>query len=178
MSGLLRGQIERVDASLKLPTAQVSGYKDEPDDGVEVFAQYGLTAIPPDATGAGKGVEAIVAMLGDTSDHPVILAVGDRRYGVHCNAKGEVCIWDDQGQKVYLKRDRILVEAPIVEVKSPDVRLGDGADSQGVRWTELKTWLETHTHVVANVQPGVASITSAIAALATTGIDATKVKVK
>ena len=136
-----RASVVRADPSRKMQVLQVVVYAGDVRDGVEHFEPYGFTSCPADAPSDGRGAEAIVVDLGGCSDHPVAIVVGDRRFRVTGLAKGEVCIHDDQGQKITLKRDRILVEAPIVEVKSPDVRLGETADSALAKWPAVKSFL-------------------------------------
>ncbi len=125
----------------RMRTIQVTVFEGDVRDDVEHFEPYGITSRVQDAPADGRGAEAIVIDLGGNSDHPVAIVVADRRYRVTGLAKGEVCIHDDQGQRITLKRDRILVEAPIVEVKSPDVRLGETADAAIAKWPALKTFM-------------------------------------
>ena len=42
----------------------------------------------------------------------MVLCIADRRYRITNMQAGEVAIYDDQGQKVYFKRDEILIETP------------------------------------------------------------------
>ncbi len=66
----------------------------------------------------------MVLALGGRSNNYVVIKCDDRRYRLSGLAEGEVALYDDQGQKVVLYRDRIEVEAPKVVVKSDDVHLG------------------------------------------------------
>ncbi len=121
--------------NLKMRTVQVEVYKDDPIDDVEHFETYGLTSRP------AVGAEVLVATLGDTSDHSVILAVADRRYRVTGLKTGEVCLHDDLGQKVYLTRDGIVIETTkTVKVKCDDVQLGNSADASLAKWTPNKSF--------------------------------------
>ncbi len=80
--------------------------------------EYGFTARPH------KEAQAVVLALGGRSNNYVVIKCDDRRYRLSGLAEGEVALYDDQGQKVVLYRDRIEVEAPKVVVKSDDVHLG------------------------------------------------------
>ena len=61
---------------------------------------------------------------GGMREHGIIITVDDRRYRLTSLAQGEVAMYDDLGQKIELKRDKIIVTAPKVVVVSVDVHLG------------------------------------------------------
>ena len=144
-----RGSVVRADSSPKMQVLQVVVYAGDVRDGVEHFEPYGFTSCPADAPSDGRGAEAIVVDLGGCSDHPVAIVVGDRRYRVTGLAKGEVCIHDDQGQRIHLKRDGIEIQAKKVTVtsdgevtvNSDSVKLGNGADAALVRWPEFLSYM-------------------------------------
>ena len=115
---IARAVVRLIDPDGALQRLQVSLLADEARDGVEQFEGYGLTAHPH------AGAEAICLHVGGARAHPVVIAVADRRYRVTGLAAGEVCLYDDQGQRITLYRDRIEVEAPSVVIQSPDVHLG------------------------------------------------------
>ncbi len=106
----------------KLRVVQLKGR--DGDDDAEHFEPYGFSSAPK------PGAEAIVLAVGADGSHPVVIVVADRRYRVAGLVDGEVCIYDDQGQRITLYRDRIEVEAPAVVVNSPSVYLG-GAGPAG-----------------------------------------------
>jgi phage gp45-like len=70
--------------------------------------------------------------VGGLRSHGIVIAVEDRRYRLTGGEAGEVVMYDDLGQAVHLKRDRILisspnriqVEAPKVVILSDDISLG------------------------------------------------------
>lgn len=93
-------------------TVQVSGLASEVLDQVELFQSYGLHVrpLPPDASGAARGVLLSVA---GSRDHPVLVNAGDRRHEPATLEPGEVMLYDDQGCFVHLKRGgEIDVTAP------------------------------------------------------------------
>lgn len=112
-----RGTLAKGDASPKMQSLQVKGAVGEVDD-AEHFEPYGFTAAPH------NGAEVLILNVGADASHPVVIVAADRRYRVKGLVTGEVCVFDDQGQRITLYRDRIEVEAPRVIVKSPDVQLG------------------------------------------------------
>jgi len=112
-----RGVVKLTDDGQLMQELQVTALADEVLDGVEHIQQYGFTAHPhPEA-------DCLILNVGANRSHPIVIAVDDRRYRLHL-AEGEVALYDDQGQKIVLYRDRIEVEAPKVVVKSASVQLG------------------------------------------------------
>jgi len=86
--------------------------------GIERMQNYGFTSVPL------PGAEGVYLSLGGDRDHGVVIVADDRRYRVKGLAAGEVAIYDDQGQKIVLYRDRIEVEGAKIVVKGDDVHLG------------------------------------------------------
>lgn len=113
-----RGVVAAVGAASKMQSLQVTIRDGETVDDVEHFEPYGLTSR------ATPGAEAVVISVGGLADHPVAIVVADRRYRVTGLAAGEVCLHDDQGQRVTLYRDRVEITAPKVVINSADVQLG------------------------------------------------------
>lgn len=127
-----RAVIAAVDDAAQAQALQVELLEGEAHDGVERFAGYGFTSHPH------AGAEALVAFVGGLRSHGVIVAVEDRRYRLKGLAAGEVAIFDDQGAKVHLTRDGIVIsseakvriEAPTVEVEADTVTIT--ADSASI----------------------------------------------
>lgn len=121
-----RAVIAVVDDNTKAQSVQITLLADEVHDGAERFQEYGFTSVPL------AGAEAIVAFVGGLRSHGVIIAVEDRRYRLTGLQGGEVALYDDQGQAIILKRDRIRIESPFkvdceaphVVITSADVELG------------------------------------------------------
>jgi len=112
-----RGVVKMIKDTGGLQTLQLTALADETLDGVERIQQYGFTAHPHPES------DALILNVGANRSHPIVIAVDDRRYRLKLS-QGEVALYDDQGQKVVLYRDRIEVEAPKVVVKSDNVQLG------------------------------------------------------
>lgn len=89
------------------------------EDSTDVWQPYGLQARPK------SGAIAVQAAIGGQQDSLVTILVHDRRYCIQL-VEGEVALVDDLGQKVHLTRSGIVVEAPVVTVKSSNIRLGVG----------------------------------------------------
>lgn len=82
-----------------LQVVQLSVLEDETRDGCERFQQYGLTSVP------FAGAEAVVLFVGGRRDHPLVVAVDDRRYRKKDLQPGEVALYSAAGQWVLLKAD-------------------------------------------------------------------------
>jgi len=86
-----------------IQTAQAALLADETHDDMERVQEYGFTSVPL------PGAEAVAVFPGGNRDHGLIIAVEDRRYRLRGLAGGEVALYDDQGQKVHLTRDGIVI---------------------------------------------------------------------
>ena len=102
-----RAVLALVDDEAKLQRVQVQGLAEEVLDGVERFQQYGVTSHPhPDA-------ECVVLAVGGIRQHPIIIAIDDRRHRVTGLARGEVCLYTDEDEagnrfRILLGRGRNL----------------------------------------------------------------------
>lgn len=112
---VLRAVVRRVTEGGELRRVQVAEVGAEADD-MNHLEPYGFTARPQDADSAG----APEALVLDPDGESIAILVGDRRYRLRTLLAGEVAIYDDQGQAVILRRDR-------VEVRGSRVDLGEGA---------------------------------------------------
>lgn len=126
-----RAVIKLENDGLKLQELQIVGLSGETLDGVERFQEYGFTSHPK------SGAEAISLSIGGNRSHTVIVAVDDRRYRLKGLESGEVALYDDLGQKIVLKRDRIEVESPKVVVTSDDISLGGEGGAKVARVGDL-----------------------------------------
>lgn len=104
---VVRAVVTLANDGLKIQGLQLRVFADEVLDNVERFQQYGFTSVPL------AGAEAILLCLGGHRDHSVVIAVDDRRYRFKGLASGEMAIYDDQGQKVHLKRNGIFIETTL-----------------------------------------------------------------
>jgi phage baseplate assembly protein V len=95
-----------VDDAGPLQRLQVEALADELIAGAERVQDYGFASHPH------PGAEAVLNFAGGARNHPLVIAVADRRYRLKGLASGEVAIHDDQGQVVHLKRDGIAIATP------------------------------------------------------------------
>lgn len=121
-------------------------------DNTPLMQHWGLASRPK------AGADAVVVFLGGNRGNGVVIATGDRRFWLKGLAEGEVALYDDQGQKVHLTRNGIVIDGagkPITIQNTPKVRMvtdlevtGDvkaGADGAAIS-------LLHHKH--GQVQPG------------------------
>ena len=126
-----RGIVTKTDDEKKLQELEIALLADENMTEVERFQQYGLTSYPkkpgndPNSgdqqdgqqPGGGgqqqqqkdddKAAELIIMFVGGERTHAVVLNVDDRRFRLINLQEGEVALYDDQKQKVHIKRDMI-----------------------------------------------------------------------
>lgn len=101
---IARGVLELIDDGKKLQAVQVSTRADNLHDDVEHFQPHGFTSVP------AVGAECIVVHVGGNSDHPVVIAVDDRRYRPKDLAEGEACMWTiANGKRVHCKDDGMVL---------------------------------------------------------------------
>jgi len=132
-----RAVIEAVNDGAKVQVLGLTALKDEVLGGAERFQEYGFTSVPH------PGAEAILLAVGGNRDHPIVVAVEDRRYRLTGLAGGEMAIHDDLGQKVHLKRNGIHGYSPlnILFQTNGVLRLeGDGVEIHG------RTYVQTDVH--------------------------------
>lgn len=111
-----RAVLESVKAEGGFQTVKITGIGGV-FEGCELFEQYGITSHPP------KESEGLIATLGGSSDHCVVINMGARKFRLKGLEEGEVALYDDLGSKVVLKRDKsIEVECENkVTIKTKDV---------------------------------------------------------
>lgn len=114
-----RAVVNLVDDSHKLQEVRVSGVEDDILEDVERFQNYGFTSVPKD------GAEAIVLRLGGRGDHPVVIAVDDRRFRIGNLESGEVAVYTDQGDSIVIRRGGTveITSATKVKLTTPVVEL-------------------------------------------------------
>lgn len=158
-----RGVVSAVNAAAKMQGLQVQLLASEGKDAIEHFEPYGFTAH------AHPGAEVAVSFVEGDRSHGIALVVADRRYRIAGMEAGEVCVYDDLGQKVHLTRDGIVIHTDKkVRVEAEDIELHANKSWSwdvhgfGERWTwlsgtewEHKTWQQgaTVTAVTLPINP-------------------------
>ncbi len=96
-------QVRLVDDGDGGQRLQLELLADEVLEDIDRHQDYGFASHPL------AGATAVTVALGGTRSRSMAIAVADRRYRMTL-AAGEVAIHDDQGQKVHLTRDGIVIE--------------------------------------------------------------------
>lgn len=158
---LARCTVSAVNAASKLQGLQVRILAGEVKDAVEHLEPYGWTAHPK------SGAEGLALFLDGDRSHGVVVCVADRRYRLTGLAAGEVAVHDDQGQKVHLTRDGVVIQtAKKCRINALDIELHAGrsyswdVNGFGERWTYLSgtTWEHKTWQQGATVMPTPLSI--------------------
>ncbi len=94
---MIRGRVKSVVEGV-IKRFSAFGRPDETIDNREYFQHYGFTSRPL------AGAEIIIIREGG---HFIAMASDDRRYRISME-NGEVALYDDQGQKIHLKRGKAI----------------------------------------------------------------------
>ena len=105
---LARGVVSAADGGKKMRVVQVRLLADEVRDDLEHVEPYGFTSEPKD----DEQPEAFALFFGGDRSHGIVFCVADRRFRLKNLKPGEVALYDDLGQKIYLTRDGIVIETP------------------------------------------------------------------
>ncbi len=152
--GMVRGIVTAI-AEGAIKRFGASGRAGESFASRELFQHYGFTSSPP------AGAEVILLREGN---HIVAIAEDDRRYRIAV-AGGEMAIYSNEGDKVHLKRGRVIeivtetllikaatkvrIESPMVEATGEII---DRVNSDGKTMEQIRTTYSSHTHT--GVTPG------------------------
>lgn len=115
---------------------------------VEHFQNYGFTSKPK------AGAEAVVVNVGGNADHPIAIAVDDRRYRVKELEDGEVCVYDQSGTRILLKANGNVSIAPSNGV----VELGGDLEVDGSITVTGDVTAEGNVHADGDVTAGAISL--------------------
>jgi phage baseplate assembly protein V len=121
---IARAILRVVDDTMPIQAVQADLLSGETRDRVERMQEYGFTSVPL------PGCRGIALFVGGDRSHGAVIATEDNRYRKKGLNAGEVAIYTDEGDSIYLRRGRIIqitaangvvVNAPAVTVASGDV---------------------------------------------------------
>lgn len=113
-----RAVITLVNDAAKVQRVNISLLNDEARNDVERYQNYGFTSNPH------PGMEAAVLFLGGERANPIIIAVGDRFYRLTGTKTGEVALYTDEGDHIWLKRgNNISVKTKTYDVDAEEINL-------------------------------------------------------
>ena len=160
-----RGVVTLVNDALKCQGLQVELVADELQDDVEHFQEYGFTHHPL------AGAEVLFLSVGGVRSHGIVACVADRRYRPKNLGEGDVCLFTNLGERVYLDATGDLVN------------LGAKAGAEFVaqaqktldRLQAIVTGFNSHTHPtgVGPSGPPAVLLSTPVVAVAATKVKAT-----
>ncbi|MBX3588800.1 MAG: phage baseplate assembly protein V [Ramlibacter sp.] len=110
-------KVDQLERGIQLASGE--GLDGEALKGLELFQQFGLTSVLP------AGTQVIVVPLGGRTSHAVIVASEQPTYRLALDAAGEMAIYNQWGDYVWLKQDgqmkvkaatRVEIDAPLVHL--------------------------------------------------------------
>jgi len=126
MMAIARGVVKAISDGGKRQTVQVELLKDELRDGVERMQNYGLTSHPH------PGGDAAVVFVNGNREQGIVLAFENRQYRVVGLQQGEVCLYDDLGNRVSLLREMVKIEAvQHLEAIAPTMKIVSAVTIEG-----------------------------------------------
>jgi phage baseplate assembly protein V len=140
-----RGRIKTGDDSGGVQQLQVQLNDRETRDNTPRVAEYGFASMPL------PGCQAILVFVGGERSNAAIIGTNDEKNRLKGLQPGEVAIYDDQGQYVWIKRGGIEINCagkPLNIINCPSIH-HDGVNIGN-----------THTHPVRNVTPGSSTVES------------------
>ena len=151
---LARGTVVLANSASKLQSLQMRLTAGEVNDDLEHFEPYGFTSHQL------AGAEGVVTFIGGDRSHAIALVIADRRYRLQALAAGEVAIYTDEGDKIHLKRGRIIdIETETLNIKAsvavnfetPSITQTGQIVSQG---DQVAGGISQINHVHTSTQPG------------------------
>ena len=158
-----RAVLHLVDDARKIQAAQIQAFAGEILDNVERFQQYGFSGTPH------PGAECVLLSLGGMRQHPIIVAIDDRRFRPTGLEEGEVVIYTSQdpseAHRIWLKNGHIVrIDANddvSLELSPDHIRAEKGSEvilemtSDHIRAekTDEVTLELTSNHIIAEIDP-------------------------
>jgi phage baseplate assembly protein V len=115
-----RAVLTNIDSSTPIQLVQADGLAGEQLQDNELMQHYGVTSVPP------AGAQLVVIPIGGKTAHGIIIATEHVQYRLKGLESGEVALYDDLGQVVYLTRDGIVIKGaglPVTITDTPSVTL-------------------------------------------------------
>lgn len=110
--GISRGSVVQANDKPKLQEVEVRTRLGERWTNVEHWLPYGLSHVPlpPDKNGEA---EVLIAYLGGSPDHPVVIAVADRRHRPKDLKPGDIAHHDHRGQSTVFSEKGVTHTSPM-----------------------------------------------------------------
>lgn len=111
-----RGVLTALNTAPAVQLAQADGLSGEQIQAAELMQHYGLTSAPP------AGTMVVALPLGGRTAHTIIIATEHDSYRLKGLQSGEVALYTDEGDKIVLKRGRVI------EIDTQHLVVNAGAD--------------------------------------------------
>jgi phage baseplate assembly protein V len=115
-----RAVLTNIDSTTPIQLVQADGLAGEQLQDNELMQHYGVTSVPP------AGAQLVVIPIGGKTAHGIIIATEHVQYRLKGLKSGEVALYDDLGQVVYLTRSGIVIKGaglPVTVTDTPSVTL-------------------------------------------------------
>jgi phage baseplate assembly protein V len=160
------GVLGTLRLSAPVQRAPLDGLAGEALSPVELWQQFGLVTAPP------AGTQAIVVPLGGRSSASVIVATENAAYRLQLNAEGEVALYNQDGDYVWLLRGghvrikastHLQIDAPATTINGNLAVMGnftasgnitDSFGAGGLSMAGMRTVHNGHVHPESNVNGG------------------------
>jgi phage gp45-like len=138
------GILRIIDDTKKIQKVQISLMENETHNDVDRYQDYGFSSVPV------SGCQALLVSLGGSRDNSIVIATEDTRYRpINLNA-GEVVIYNNFGDKIHFKQNRIIeITAPNVKINGNLQVTGDILDNSGTNTRTvagMRSQYNGHTH--------------------------------
>jgi phage gp45-like len=147
-----RGLLMLVDDTQTTQEVQLGLLAGEVLSGLEHFQPYGFTSNP------FPGAEAVFLSVAGNRTQGIVVVIGDKRYRITGLQSGEVCLHDDQGQTIIIRRNGIVITTKMqVTVNAPTtIYNGNIQVNGGITTTEdvVAANVSLIKHLHSGVQPG------------------------
>jgi phage gp45-like len=141
-----RGRVTTGNDAGNVQLLQVKLGADEIRDNTPRLAEFGFTSMPP------AGSDAVVVFIGGDRSNGAIIATGHQASRLKGLKPGEVAIFDDQGQSVFLTRAGIVINCAGLPMTINGNVTVNGKLTATTDVVGAGTSL--HTHVHSGVTPG------------------------
>jgi phage baseplate assembly protein V len=149
-----RGRVTFGNDSGNVQLLQIKLNADKINDDMPRLAEFGFTSMPPEDS------DVLAVFIAGDRSNGVVVATGHQASRLKNLKAGEVAIYDDQGQSIYITREGIVINGgglPVKITNTPEVRMetslkvtGDIKDRcdlpAGKTMADMRTTYNGHNH--------------------------------